>query len=51
MNYAWGVLKERAVFISFGGDAFQVDSRRAPGNKNSVEIRPLNFGMVFCHDV
>jgi hypothetical protein len=25
MNYAWSILKERAVFISFAGDAFHFD--------------------------
>ena len=25
MNSAWGILKERAVFISFAGDAFHFD--------------------------
>jgi hypothetical protein len=25
MDYAWSILKERAVFISFAGDAFHFD--------------------------
>ena len=25
MNYAWSVLKERAIFVSFAGDAFHFD--------------------------